>query len=86
MPNQLQKRQHNEGQYKAMKYFMQDDFKRLSWSALLFNNEKVDSYDFLKPMSVENSCHHKLDQNFKDSQTYAIIRSDYLKLVEKKIS
>ena len=28
-----------------MKYFMQDDVKRLSWSALIFNNRKVDSKD-----------------------------------------
>ncbi len=28
-----------------MKYFMQDDVKRLSWSAPIFNDGKVDSYD-----------------------------------------
>jgi hypothetical protein len=31
-----------------MKYFMLDDVKRLSWSAPLFNNGKVDSYDGAK--------------------------------------
>ena len=41
----LQKRQHNVGQYEAMKYFMQDDMKRLSWLASLFNDGKVESYD-----------------------------------------
>ncbi len=41
----LRKRQRDIGRYKAMQYFMQDDVKRLSWSALLFNDGKVDSYD-----------------------------------------
>ena len=33
------------GQYEAMKYFMQDDVKRLSWSAPIFNDGKKDSKD-----------------------------------------
>jgi hypothetical protein len=33
------------GRYKAMKYFMQNDVKRLSSSAPIFNNGKVDSND-----------------------------------------
>jgi len=41
----LRKKQHDFGRYEAMKYFMQDDVKRLSWSAPIFNDEKVDSYD-----------------------------------------
>ncbi len=41
----LQKKQRNFGWYKAMKYFMQDDVKRLSWSAPIFNDGKVDSKD-----------------------------------------
>ncbi len=28
-----------------MKYFMQDDVKRLTWSAPIFNDGKVDSKD-----------------------------------------
>ena len=39
------KKQHDFGQYEAMKYFMQDDVKRLFWSAPIFNDGKVDSYD-----------------------------------------
>ena len=41
----LQKIQRDFGQYEAMKYFMQDDVKRLSWSAPIFNNGEVDLYD-----------------------------------------
>ena len=41
----LQKKQRDFGRYKAVKYFMQDDVKRLSWSAPIFNNGKVDSND-----------------------------------------
>ena len=41
----LQKKQRNFGRYEAMKYFIQDDVKRLSWSAPIFNDGKVDSYD-----------------------------------------
>ena len=44
----LQKRQRDVGRYEAMKYFMQDDVKRLSWSAPVFNDGKVDSYDGAK--------------------------------------
>jgi hypothetical protein len=40
----LQKRQRNVGQYKAMQYFVQDITKRLTWTAPLFNNGKVDLY------------------------------------------
>ncbi len=40
----LQKRQHDVGCFEAMQYFMQDAIKRLTWLALLFNNEKVDLY------------------------------------------
>ncbi len=36
----LRKRQRDVGRYEAMKYFMQDDVKRLSWSAPLFNDGK----------------------------------------------
>ncbi len=43
--DRLQKKQRNFGRYKAMKNFMQDDVKRLSWSAPIFNNGKVDSND-----------------------------------------
>jgi hypothetical protein len=42
----LRKKQRDFGRYEAMKYFMQDDVKRLvSWSAPIFNDEKVDSKD-----------------------------------------
>ncbi len=41
----LQKKQRNFGRYEAMKYFMQDDVKRLSWSAPILNDGKVDSND-----------------------------------------
>jgi hypothetical protein len=40
-----QKKQRDFGRYEAMKYFMQDDVKRLSWSAPIFNDGKVDSKD-----------------------------------------
>jgi hypothetical protein len=36
----LRKRQRDVGRYEAMKYFMQGDVKRLSWSAPLFNDGK----------------------------------------------
>jgi hypothetical protein len=41
----LQKKQCDFGRYEAMKYFMQDDVKRLSWSAPILNDGKVDSND-----------------------------------------
>ena len=41
----LQKKQCDFGRYEAMKYFMQDDVKRLSWSAPVLNDGKVDSND-----------------------------------------
>ena len=41
----LKKKQRDIGQYDTMKYFMQDDIKRLSWPAPIFNNGKVDSKD-----------------------------------------
>ena len=41
----LQKKQRDFGRYEAMKYFMQDDVKRLSWSAPILNDGKVDSND-----------------------------------------
>ncbi len=42
----LRKKQCDIGWYDAMKYFMQDeDVKRLSWSAPIFNDVKVDSKD-----------------------------------------
>ena len=51
------KRQRNLGQCDAMKYFMQDDVKRLSWAAPLFNDDgNVDSYEG-KGDAVENLCH-----------------------------
>ncbi len=40
----LRKRQRDVGRYEAMQYFMQDITKRLTWSAPLFNDGKVDSY------------------------------------------
>jgi hypothetical protein len=41
----LQKKQLDFGRYEAMKYFIKDDVKRLSWSAPIFNDGKVDSKD-----------------------------------------
>jgi len=35
----LQKKQRDFGRYEVMKYFMQDDVKRISWSAPIFNGE-----------------------------------------------
>ena len=52
----LRKRQRDVGRYKAMKYFMQDDVKRLSWAAPLFNDGNNDSYEG-KGDAAENSCH-----------------------------
>jgi hypothetical protein len=51
------KRQCDVGQYEAMQYFMQDDTKRLLWSAP-FNDGKVDSYDEnAKNAAAEYLCH-----------------------------
>ena len=36
----LQKRQRNVGWFEEMKYFKQDDVKRLTWLAPLFNHTK----------------------------------------------
>jgi hypothetical protein len=41
----LRKKQLNIGLYDAMEYFMQDDVKRLSWSAPICNDGKVESKD-----------------------------------------
>ena len=49
------KRQRDVGRYEAMQYFMQDDTKRLLWSAPLFNDGKVDSYD--ENAAAEYLCH-----------------------------
>ncbi len=51
-----QKRQRNVGRYEAMQYFMQDDTKRLSWLAPLFNDGKVDSYGEIAD-AAEYLCH-----------------------------
>jgi hypothetical protein len=40
----LQIRHCNVGLYKATKYFMQNNVKRLAWSAKLFNDGKVELY------------------------------------------
>jgi hypothetical protein len=49
------KRQRDVGRYEAMQYFMQDDTKRLLWSAPLFNHGKVDSYG--ENAAAEYLCH-----------------------------
>jgi hypothetical protein len=54
----LQKKQRNFGRYEAMKYFIQDDVKRLSWSAPIFNDGKVESYDGAI-RKAEYSCHRR---------------------------
>ncbi len=41
----LRKKQRDFGRYETMKYVMQNDVKRLSWSASIFNDGKVDSND-----------------------------------------
>jgi hypothetical protein len=41
----LRKKQRNIGRYDAMKYFMQDDVKRLSWSGTKIKDGKADSKD-----------------------------------------
>ncbi len=53
----LQKKQRNIGRYKVMKSFMQDDVKRLSWSAPICNNGKVDSKD--GAIADGDSCHRR---------------------------
>ena len=50
-----QKRQRDVGRYEVMQYFMQEKTKRLSWSAPLFNDGKVDSYD--ENAAAEYLCH-----------------------------
>ena len=56
----LQKRQRDVGRFEAMKYFKQDNNKKLTWLAPLFNiaKEGVSNAD-----SINDSCH--LEKNFK---------------------
>jgi hypothetical protein len=50
----LRKRQRDVGRFEAMEYFKQDNNKRLTWSAPLFNDVKegVSNAD-----GIEHSCH-----------------------------
>ena len=50
----LRKKQHNVGQFEAMQYFKQDDNKRLTWSAPLFNYAKEGA---LNADAIEDLCH-----------------------------
>ena len=50
----MQKRQRNVGRFEAMKYFKQDDNKRLTWSAPLFNDAKEGASN---ADGMEHSCH-----------------------------
>ena len=48
------KRQRDFGRFKAMKYFKQDNNKRLTWSALLFNDTKE---GVSNANGIKHSCH-----------------------------
>ena len=50
----LQKRQRNVGRFEAMKYFKQDNNKRLTWLVPLFNDAKEGA---LNANGIEHSCH-----------------------------
>ena len=50
----LRKRQHDVGRFEAMKYFKQDDNKRLTWSVPLFNDAKEGASN---AHGIEHSCH-----------------------------
>jgi hypothetical protein len=52
----LQKRQRNVGRFEVMKYFKQDDAKRLTWSAPLFNDTKEGGVN-AKVIEHSHSCH-----------------------------
>jgi hypothetical protein len=51
----LRKRQRDVGRFEAMKYFKQDDNKRLTWSAPLFNDAKEGASN--ADDGIEHSCH-----------------------------
>ena len=48
------KRQRDFGRFKAMKYFKQDNNKRLTWSVPIFNNAKEGASN---ADGIEHSCH-----------------------------
>jgi hypothetical protein len=50
----LRKRQRDFGRFEAMKYFKQDDNKRLTWSAPIFNDAKEGASN---ADGIEHSCH-----------------------------
>ena len=50
----LRKRQREVGRFEAMKYFTQDDNKRLAWSAPLFNDAKDGASN---ADGIKHSCH-----------------------------
>ena len=50
----LRKRQRDFGRFEAMKYFKQDDNKRLTWSAAVFNDAKEGASN---ADGIEHSCH-----------------------------
>jgi hypothetical protein len=50
----LQKRQRDVGRFEAMKYFKQDDNKRLTWSAPFFNDAKKGASN---ANGIEHLCH-----------------------------
>ena len=50
----LRKMQRDVGRFEAMKYFKQDDKKRLTWSAPLFNDAKEGASN---ADGIEHSCH-----------------------------
>ena len=52
----LRKRQHDVGQFEAMKYFKQDNNRILTWSAPLFNHTKEGASN---ADGIEHSCHLK---------------------------
>ncbi len=48
------KKQRDFGRFEAMKYFKQDDNKRLTWSAPIFNNTKEGASN---ANDIEHLCH-----------------------------
>jgi hypothetical protein len=56
----LQKRQHDFGRFEAMKYFKQDDNKRLTWSAPIFTTQRR-----VRRMPMASNIRVILKKNFR---------------------
>jgi hypothetical protein len=59
----LRKRQSDVGRFEAMKYFKQDDNKRLTWSAPLFNDAKEGASN---ADDDQHSCHLEKELSNED--------------------